>query len=269
MAKKTTPIASMKNTPAKNTSKPAANTGTVARRTNTQKDETLVLHRMGNARKPLLKQAVGTGNYVQFVSSKSKNRDSICEALGSRSSQMDEDFPALCKRGEWINLDPFRFILTAQWFQYFAKFSDTLELVESVIDVDETPGRDWTECNEGLIIVVTPDDELIPAVCNFKGTKAGAFHAIHTAIDERKSETNINGVYNELMLEVVIEDYNAKRTRRELRVCDWRNQIVHDVPKGIQKELENAFSDPDFLGMVEECIDMLKTRFEEVEKKAS
>jgi len=225
----------------------------------------VVMKGFGERRKLLVDGPV-IGNYVQFVNTKSKNRDDICDKLNVKSKNMIDDFPIVMVAGKPTLLEPFAYIPTEQWFQHFSIMTETYEITESYIDVDEKPGQDFDDCIETVIIVVTGKGELIPACCLFKNTKTRAFSDVMTYISEQQEKAQGNGAYDSVLATVTLTEYTSKSTRREMMIGSAE---CEECPNDIRKALADAFKTPEFLQQLKDCVKANSARYELVKSKAN
>lgn len=124
--------------------------------------------------------------YVLFVSPKGQTFAKVAQQIPDL-----QDGESILVRGDnYTRLNPYRFYLI-QAFQHFSVVDSQGQIVETTLDPEvarEDKTRKWSEHVECVIIVVLPDNSLVPACCTFKTTKT---NAAHKAIDELKVANNI------------------------------------------------------------------------------
>lgn len=221
-------------------------------------------------KKPLLKPEVSACNYVQFLNSKSGKYADVLGSLGIKPKDWVADTPVLHTVTGPVLLSPFRYFLTTQFFQHFSEFDDRYEILSSMMDIDEKPGREFTECVEALIVVVVPPggshkaERYFPAHMNFRGTKAAAFHTLNTHINERMEEASETGCYQDFFGEFTLTEYTSKASRREMTIGDC---VVNPAGAAQKAALNKAFTDKNFMTDMGKCIESMKNRHAAVTAK--
>lgn len=125
-----------------------------------------------------------SANYAFFVSNKGRTFAKVSQQIPA----IQDGSAVLCEGSNYSHLNPFRFYLI-QALQHWSMLDGEGKITKTTFDAGEAKEDKalWKEHVETLLIVLTPDDRLVPATCTFKTTKCNAAHtaieAIHLAED--------------------------------------------------------------------------------------
>ena len=221
-------------------------------------------------RKPLLRPTTQAGcNYLQFLNTKAEKRGEICDQLKMKSSQVPNDAPIVHTGTGPILCDPFRYVVTSQFFQHFSETDNKYQILNSVMDVDESPGGDFKEYVEVILIVFPPKGQPVPVHAGLKTTKTGLFHKVDEFIREHAAEADGNGVYAGFLAEV--SEFEEKTTRANARgeKFDYTIPVIEIDKIGAKEatQLAAAFKDAGFLQQLNDCVESMKARYSLVESK--
>lgn len=238
----------------------------------------------GSPLKPVV-QTVQTSPYVFFLTHSAKAFGNVIAALGPTN----EGEPILVNSGQFILLQPFTFILTPQFFQFFGDINSNGDLVDAVPieHATSTPTRDdgekYQDIVTAVIIVVDTYDgvtELYPARCEFRGPKmpavAAAVQMVNAAYVPEWASYNTDNAEiaqsglppfcyytHDVTTVLTPPKRNADGKRKPYHLASSApNLITPDVAELLKGKL----NDPTFMAALQDSINDFDARVDEVNK---
>lgn len=115
----------------------------------------------------------GVSPYVQFAHPQAKNYGNMVAALG----KIDEGTPIYVDGNEFTLLDPFAFIASPAWHQYYADIDGDGQIIAAQSFENRKP-KDWVDLIDAVLLVVI-NDEIKPARIRCRGPKCPMYRDAH------------------------------------------------------------------------------------------
>ena len=132
---------------------------------------------------PLTDTGLALSPYVQFAHPMSKNYVNMVAALKS----VPTGSPVLVSPdGSYTKLDPFQFLATPAFYQYFGEYDDQGELIIAIEAIGRCP-KGMSESVIAVMVVLIGND-LQPVRCRFKGAKCPVIKTAINAVMDTEAE---------------------------------------------------------------------------------
>lgn len=132
-----------------------------------------------------LVQNIGTSPYVTFAFPRAKNYGNLIAALGA----IQEGTPVIVDGNSYTLLNPFTFMFSPQYFQWYADFDSNGNIVDAIPAnmCDTIPkkadGKKYSDVITAICFVLY-EEMFKPVRIEFRGPKCPAFQGAFRAVDE-------------------------------------------------------------------------------------